>query len=187
MNRFSVDDLQGVFAKLFLESWHGVVVGGQAVNLWAVRYADRIDILTGILGVSSSELLRTSVRWKAFGQDSGVEVCVIHPMLLMESKLACLRVLSQDGRQDEKHIRLLVAVIHAWLVEQLDEPRHMFRAIERIGALMMTPIGVHAFENGIELWDSIPLDSMGKLREYDLFFERRYEQIKRDIKSRRGD
>jgi hypothetical protein len=240
--------LQGVFAQLFRESWNGVVVGGQAVNLWASRYSDQIpqidsfrpltsrdldfhggprearhamdilgasgkindgtdpspnagvlelqigenrtlliDILTGVLGISSAELLRTSVRWSPFADDRGLEVSVIHPLLLLESKLACLRTLSQAGRQDEKHIRLMVCVIRAWLGEQLVDPRQVFRVIERIASMMMTPFGVHAHQQGIELWDSIPVKKMQSNASYNLFFERRYDQLQQEVDSRRVD
>jgi len=245
MNGFRSEDLQEVFARLFDAQWHGIVIGGQAVNLWVNRYADRIvgldafrpltsrdldfhggpreaqramsilgaegkindgsdpspnagllklqlaedqtlliDILTGVLGISSAELLRTSVRWAAF--ESRTEVSVIHPLLLLESKLTCLRTLGQDRRQDEKHVRLMVHVLHHWLSEQLDRPRDVFRGIERIAASMMTPVGIYANERGVELWDAIPLANMKSRSEYDAFFERRLPQLRQEIEARRS-
>jgi hypothetical protein len=83
-----------------------------------------IDILTSVFGVSASETIRSSVTWEF---DSKTTIHVIHPLLLLESKLACLRSLDQTHRQDQKHIRLMTHVLLAWFGEQLDSPPDVYR------------------------------------------------------------
>ncbi len=142
-----------------------------------------INILTTVFGISASEMLRSSIPWK-IGDDATIEV--LHPLLLLESKLACLRSLNQSDRQDEKHVRLMTQVLSAWLNEQMESPRHIFKAIERIAAMMMTPDGVSAFERGIDLWQAIPLEKMRAADEYQQFFDKRFPQLESQVSQKRG-
>lgn len=246
VSEFSIEDLQAIFCHLAAEKWRAIIVGGQAVNLWAMRfevlrsslrsyrpYTSRdldfyggrveakrlltilggrgklndgtdpspnaavievliegrgglvIDVLTSVFGVSSSELSRTAVAWTP--RESGIdcELNVIHPLLLLESKLACLRGLSQQGRQDQKHCQMMLLVIHAWLANQSSQPRSVFKAVERIAALMQTPDGLHADGLGIDLWDSMPLQQWKSDANYALFFEKRLPQIREEIEQSR--
>lgn len=145
-----------------------------------------IDVLSSVYGVSSSELLRTAVTWEFKKADQSVKVHVIHPVLLLESKLACLRGLPQVGRQDEKHVRLMMIVLKAWLSEQLNDPRHFFRTVERIAALMQTPDGLNAYAKGIDLWESIPFSKLSQDEAYQTFLMRRYPQLVDEIDIRRA-
>lgn len=43
MSEFSVDDLAPVLRRLDAAGWDAILVGGQAVNLWASRYARAND------------------------------------------------------------------------------------------------------------------------------------------------
>ena len=136
-----------------------------------------IDVLTGSLGVSGSELLATATTVNAVG----VDVRVIHPMLLLESKLTCLRQLPQGGRQDEKHIRILRHVMTDQMSRLLDQPRSLFRTVERYFRLLTTPAGRHATSRGVELWAAVPLASMRDDARYAAFFENRLPQMHREL------
>lgn len=245
-SEFSIEDLKSIFGQLAAEKWRAIIVGGQAVNLWAMKFESRlsmltayrpytsrdldfyggrveakrllailggrgklndgadpspnaavlevliegrgelvIDVLTGVFGVSSSELSRTAVAWTP--RESGIdsELSVIHPLLLLESKLACLRGLAQQGRQDQKHCQMMLLVIHAWLTDQLSQPRSVFKAVERITALMQTSDGLHASTLGMDLWDSIPLEQLKHDETYALFIERRLPQLQSEIEQSR--
>ncbi len=243
---FSIEDLHVVFSRLASENWRAIIVGGQAVNLWAMKfdaeltgldqyrpYTSRdldfyggrveakrlmeilggkgklndgtdpspnaavielpladgrnliIDVLTGVFGVSSSELIRTAVAWTLSESGIGSELRVMHPLLLLESKLACLRGLSQHGRQDEKHVRMMVSVVSGWLADQSSQPRTVYKAVERIAALMVTPDGLHAWMSGIELWDAVPLDCWRENEDFKLFFLKRLPQLQDEIEQRR--
>jgi hypothetical protein len=144
-----------------------------------------IDVLTTVYGVSSSELVRTSVEWEFNLDNKSANVRVIHPLLLLESKLACFRSLPQQGRQDEKHAKLMILVVKAWLTEQLPEARSVFRAIERLASLIITPDGLNAYANGMELWDSMPLEAMQADHAYRSFFDKRLAQLQSDSSSTR--
>lgn len=244
MSEYTIADLHSIFQRLNAAKWSGILIGGQAVNLYANHYQDRmpeiellrplasrdldfhggprdakramailhatgkindgtdpspnagvlqvplgsgqvliIDILTTVFGISASEMLRSSIPWR-ISDDSTVEV--LHPLLLLESKLACLRSLNQSDRQDEKHVRLMTHVLSAWLIEQIESPRNVFKAIERIAAMMMTPDGVSAFERGIDLWQAIPLEKMRTLEDYQMFFDRRFPLLESQVSQKRG-
>ena len=38
MDHFSPDDLRHVFFELYRAGWDAILIGGQAVNVWAARY-----------------------------------------------------------------------------------------------------------------------------------------------------
>lgn len=244
MNEFTINELHSIFQRLNAAKWPGILVGGQAVNLYANHYQELmpeiellrplasrdldfhggprdakramailhatgkindgtdpspnagvlqvplssgqvliVDILTSVFGISASEMLRSSITWK-MSDDTTIEV--LHPLLLLESKLACLRSLNQSDRQDEKHVRLMTHVVSAWLDEQIESPRHIFKAIERIAAMMMTPDGVSAYERGIDLWQAIPLDRMRTAEDYQQFFDKRFPQLESQVSQKRG-
>ena len=189
---FPTEDLQTVFSRLAAEKWQAIIIGRQAVNLWAMKFAERlpelsryrpytsrdldfyggrveakrllailggrgklndgtdpspnaavieivlddhrglvIDVLTGVFGVSSSELIRTAVAW--IPRESGIdsELSVIHPLLLLESKLACLRGLSQQGPlehwKDKESFAPFFAQRLPQLREEIDQRRTGYR------------------------------------------------------------
>lgn len=247
MPEFSVEDLSPVLRSLDEAGWDAILVGRQAVNLWASRYeqADAawqalrpyqsrdldyhgglaearramnvlnargrlntgmepspnagvltvrlpggeellIDILTGLFGVSTAEVERTAVRFAASGTLEGLTMRVIHPLLLLEGKAASLRGLSQEGRQDAKHLRILCLVLKEWLAEQVSRPRDVFRAVERIGACTGSPDGLHAFAQGIDIWNAPPWSVMQSRPEYGEFFLKRWPQLTERIRTKRA-
>ena len=98
---------------------------------------------------------------------------VIHPLLLLEGKAAALRGLPQADRQDAKHLRMLVLIVRQWLCEQLADPRKAFRAVERLAACTISPDGLQAFAQGIDLAQALPLDDMRAAAGFTAFFEQR--------------
>jgi hypothetical protein len=136
-----------------------------------------LDVLTGVYGVSAAEVERTAVTWSGSGALSGLTLRVIHPLLLLEGKAASLRGLPQAQRQDAKHLRILVLVVHEWLRQRFDEPRVVFRAVERLAACAASPDGVNAFAQRIDLVQSIPLEEMQAEGRFAKFFERRWPQL----------
>ncbi len=144
-----------------------------------------IDILTSIYGVGTSELIRSAVKWTFTEYAHQLNLRVIHPILLLESKLACYRSLPQIGRQDYKHVILMTLVLRSWLLEQLDEPRNVFKGIERIVSLMQTPDGLNAYAKNIDLWKVIPLDEMHSSNGFLQFFSQRLKQLQDEVHERR--
>jgi hypothetical protein len=243
---FAIDELAAVFSALQDAGWDAVLVGGQAVNLWACHYeqdnpewrtlrpytsrdldyhgglaearlamrvlhaqgnlntdfdpgpnagvlkvglADgrelMVDILTGVYGVSSAEMERTAVTWSGTKALAGLVIRVIHPMLLLEGKVAALRGLPQADRQDAKHVRILIHVLHQWLKEQVANPRAVFRTVERLAACAASPDGVQAFVQGIDLMQALPLEAMRAADGYSSFFQQRLPQLTENVDRRR--
>jgi hypothetical protein len=235
---FAPQELAGVFRALQDAGWEAVLVGGQAVNVWACHYARGdarwdalrpytsqdldyhgglaearlamrvlnaqgelntgadpspnagaltvrledgrqliVDILTGVYGVSAAEVERTAVAWSGTGSLAEINLRVIHPLLLLEAKVAAWRGLPQAGRQDAKHARILVLVVREWLREQLGNPRIVFRAVERLAACAATPDGVHAFAEGVDLMQALPLEEMQASEGFAAFFQQRLPQL----------
>ncbi|MDA1013829.1 MAG: hypothetical protein O3A00_05170 [Planctomycetota bacterium] len=246
MSGFTPEELASVLKRLDSAGWDAVLVGGQAVNVWAncyqqdvsdwnvlrpftsvdldyhggpatAKFAMRelnargkinkgfdpspnagvlvvsmpngqeltIDILTGLFGVGSSEIERSAVRLAGSGALSGLELRVIHPLLLLEAKAAALRGLDQSSRQDDKHLRLMLLVVREWIRERLDEPRQVFRSVERIGTCATTTDGLTAFTNGIDILDAIPWDQMKTSDGYFEFFDKRHPQLVEQVAHKR--
>ena len=246
MHGFAVEELASVFRTLQAAGWDAVLVGGQAVNVWACRYEQDgrawhelrpytsrdldyhgglaearlamrvlaarghlntgsdpspnagvlkvslpdghellVDILTGVFGLSAAEVERTAVTWSGTGVLSGLNLRVIHPLLLLEGKAAALRGLPQADRQDAKHLRMLVLIVRQWLREQLADPRKVFRAVERLAACTVSPDGLQAFAQGIDLAQALPLDDMRAAAGFAAFFEQRWPQLAEKITRKR--
>ena len=246
MELFAPHELVEVFRALQEAGWDAVLVGGQAVNIWACHferdlpawrqlrpYTSRdldyhgglaearlamrvlraegqlntgsdpspnagvlkvaladgrsllVDILTGVFGLSAAEVERTAVAWSGSGALRGLSLRVIHPLLLLEGKTASLRGLPQADRQDARHLRIMVLVLRQWLEGQLQDPRVVFRAVERLAACAASPDGLHAFAQGIDLTGSLPLDEMRAAHGFAAFFEKRLPQLLAGIATRR--
>ncbi len=67
--------------------------------------------------------------------------------------------------------------VEEWLREQIDQPRAVFRAAERLAAGAAAPAGLHAFTQGIDLLAAIPLDEMRAAEGFEAFFEQRLPQL----------
>jgi hypothetical protein len=246
MPGFAVEELESVFRALQAAGWDAVLVGGQAVNVWACRYEQDVpswralrpytsrdldyhgglaearlamrvlgargrlnpgsdpspnagvlqislpdgrellvDILTGVFGLSAAEVERTAVAWSGTGALSGLILRVVHPLLLLEGKAAALRGLPQADRQDAKHLRMLVLIVRQWLREQLADPRKVFRAVERLAVGAASPDGLHAFAQGIDLTQALPLDDMRSVTGFAAFFQKRWPQLTEKIARKR--
>jgi hypothetical protein len=141
--------------------------------------------LTSVYGVSSTELEQTAVTFSGSGLLSGLTWRVIHPLLLLEGKAASLRGLPQAGRQDAKHLRVLILVVHEWIREQLDKPRPVYQAVERLATGAAGPDHLHAFAQGIDLMQAIPLDEMRAAGKFTAFFNKRLPQLLEKIARKR--
>lgn len=90
------------------ESVHNVAL------LTLKKDGDEIEMncLRDVIGVPTAELKESSVQIKIQGP---LLIQVMHPVLCLQSKLHNLTILDQTDRQDEKHLRLAVANLHAHL------------------------------------------------------------------------
>ncbi|BAU15488.1 hypothetical protein LEP3755_60470 [Leptolyngbya sp. NIES-3755] len=240
MSPLTPDTLKTVLQQLQQAEINLVIVGGQAINLWAMQYyqptpewdklqpfasldldlfggrleagqcsevlsgtltlaknfdpspnADvvilnwqdrpfRIDILSSVYGLNDTEIVNTALPFLGTDSLSGVQLKVLHPLLCLESKLKCLRSLDQTARQDEKHVRLAVLILRAFLTSQLanQSTRSLLNAIERIADNIWTDAGLNAwYQYGIEIETAIPIEEIQQSPQWQAFTSIRWAQI----------
>ena len=78
--------------------------------------ARRVDLMTSVFGIPQRKI--DQVVSRAIRVNG---VSVIDPILLFQSKCHCLLELDQSQRQDEKHLRILCAVLPKHLEEALED------------------------------------------------------------------
>lgn len=192
------------FAEILATAAPLLLVGGQAVNLWAMYYSERtadlapfvshdvdvlgdrrtlariaslagceprffpmrpptnevgvvmakdaqgntlpVEVLSHVHGIGNDEL-REWVYTVQIG-DSGVSVQIPGPISLLQAKVANVADLSQGNRQDERHVRILAALIPAYLVDLHSTVEHrcltekrMLSALERLLAVVTSTSG----------------------------------------------
>jgi len=91
--------------------------------------------------------------------------------------VASLRGLPQAGRQDAKHLAIMILVVREWLGQQLSTPRLVFRTVERLAACAASPDGVHAFARGLDSVQALPLEEMQVAEGFSSFLEQRLPQL----------
>lgn len=104
------------------------------------------EVLSHVHGIGNDEL-REWVCTVQIG-DSGVRVQIPGPISLLQAKVANVADLSQGNRQDERHVRVLAALIPAYLVDlhstvehgRLTEKR-MLSILERLLAVVTSTSG----------------------------------------------
>ncbi len=163
----------GDFIAVLAAAEPQLLVGGQAVNLWALHYRTRtaglepfvsqdidvlgdrqtlrhiavaakakahffpmrpptnevgvviaagpdgrpmpVEVLSHVHGVSNQELLHPV--YTMIMDESGLKVRVPGPVALLRAKIANVADLAQDGRQDARHVRILFALMPAYLAD----------------------------------------------------------------------
>ena len=69
--------------------------------------------------------------------------------------------------------------------EQLADPRKVLRAVERLAICTASPDGLHAFAQGIDLAQVLPLDDMHSAPGFAAFFQQRWLQLTEKITRKR--
>jgi len=130
------------------ENKHNVAllwISGNGLNL-------EINCLRDVIGISSREL-------KATAQESSKADCsflLMHPLLCIESKAHNLSYLPQEGRQDEKHLRLSIGNLHSYLLK-FNDADSSEQIIDRIIELSLSSHGISIYRNyNINFLDAIP-------------------------------
>ena len=95
-----------------------------------------INCLSNVIGISTPELKSTV---QEFSTDES-SCLVMHPLLCIESKAHNLAYLPQEGRQDEKHLRLSIGNLHSYLLG-FDDAAFCEEIVGRIGELSLTSHG----------------------------------------------
>ena len=76
-------------------------------------------------------------------------------------------------------------VVREWLRDQLRDPRAVFRAVERLASCAASPVGVHAFAQGIDLMQAAPWDDMRAAVGFTEFFHKRMPQLSEHVAGKR--
>ena len=119
----------------------------------------RFDIITSIIGVDSREVGKKALTPP--GQDPVASLRVLHPLHCLIGKTAGLAQIPQAGRQDLKHLKLSILIVHAFLTERLGEARPLLNNIEHVFDVAQEEIGLRVWNrHGVEIEKALPLEAI---------------------------
>ena len=89
-------------------------------GLYVVRILGylRVEVLHTVLGLNAKDLRRTVDI-----EIAGIVARIPLPHLVLKAKLANSALITQDGRQDVKHARMMLACVRAFILELLENQR----------------------------------------------------------------
>lgn len=137
------------------------VVGQLVVELGGIDR--KIDVLRSVVGLGLNELSAEAVELE-FQVDDQWLICRVLPLLtLFQAKVANLATLNQTGRNDGKHVAILLLVVREYLAELIRaaesgelEPRGAIVPLEHALKIVGSPNGMKcAARHGIvfdEIW-----------------------------------
>jgi hypothetical protein len=138
----------------------------------------RFDIITSIIGVDSREVGKKALTRP--GEEPGKSLRVLHPLHCLFGKTAGLAQIPQAGRQDLKHLKLSILIVHAFLTERLGEVRPLLNNIENVFDLAMNELGLRVWRHhGVEIEKALPLEAIAAQADERLqkFAEMRLPQL----------
>jgi len=246
MKKFELSFVQEALDRLVASGFKGVLVGGHAVNFWALIYGlstpewsellpytsedvdflgglpeallckrlfggvsnlndgtdpspqagvilaplngttIRFDIITSIIGVDSREVGKKALARP--GQDPSKSLRVLHPLHCLIGKTAGLAQIPQGGRQDLKHLKLSILIVHAFLMERLGEVRPLLNNIEHVFDVAQEEIGLRVYHrHGVEIEKALPLGAIPAQSDERLqkFAEIRLPQLTKQLEESR--
>jgi hypothetical protein len=138
----------------------------------------RFDIITSIIGVDSREVGKKALSRP--GDAPGKSLRVLHPLHCLFGKTAGLAQIPQAGRQDLKHLKLSILIVHAYFMERLSEVHPLLNNIESIFELALGELGLRVWHrHGVEVEKALPLIAIATQLEERLqkFAEVRLPQL----------
>lgn len=125
----------------------GPVIGQLVVKLGGVDR--KIDVLRDVVGLGRKELAADAIELE-FEADGEWLTCRVLPLLtLFQAKVANLAKLDQTGRNDRKHVSILLLVVREYLAELIRaaeagelEPRGATVPLEQALKIVNSPDGV---------------------------------------------
>jgi len=110
----------------------------------------RVEVLHTVLGLNSKDMMRTVDIDVA-----GVFARIPLPHLMLKAKLANSALITQEGRQDVKHTKMMLICVRAFILELLENyqggligERPVVNLLEEIREVMSSPIA----EKAANLW-----------------------------------
>ncbi|MGL6341273.1 MAG: hypothetical protein ACRC80_19290, partial [Waterburya sp.] len=144
----------------------------------AILFVDnlRIDFLVTVFGVDENSVISNAISFV-----NGFKVS--HPFDLFKAKLRNFVRLPQEGRQDQKHLEMLILIVQQYLIECLEEKqqRIFFNLIEQLVALLCSDEAIFvAVEKNIPMKQCLDVDFSSLEKE---FTETRLPQIMAKIQN----
>jgi hypothetical protein len=147
----------------------------------------RIDILTAVYGLKTTDVVRTA----AVIQKGQISIRVLHPLHCLTGKIASLANLPQQERQDEKHPKLAILFVRAFLLDLATqgEVRSVLNMIGEIYRVAETNEALRVFKrHALEIeksipWEELKLSSNTSIR---LLVQKRLPQLTRALSRKRG-
>lgn len=167
----TLDDTGGQVAKVFTEpSREGI---------------KQIDFLSGIVGESLSTQ-KIEARASTIEYEPGVNVKVLHPLDVLESRLCNLALLpSKRNKIGVAQAQLAVQVVRAFLLEHLAEgrdPRVVRQSVKRVARMALdAELANVEFEYGIDVLSAIPVEQIANPR----FHEEQWPRIQERLAKKR--
>lgn len=142
-----------------------------------------IEVLKYVHGIKEEELREPSYTFEI--GENRIPVCVPGPVALLKAKVANLADLSQDGRQDSKHVRILSRVLPDYwrdlctaVVSHKVEERKLIGYLEMALRVVQSTNGQCALKklslNPSCLFEGLDTDQLSKVR---LFHQKRLGRI----------
>jgi hypothetical protein len=224
---YKVSDFLPLYKELTRLKIPFVIVGGQAVNLWASTYEPRVralralrpftsrdldlytdsqeavvkaaealhckrtipgpdnadvvigalwlpkrghdpalvQFLNGTFGIKdSSEIFKT--REEYYWEEEDLKLSVMHPVLTLESKLACVHEPCRSkNRNDLRHLRMACEYVPYFIEDAVleNDARSVLRMIARIKRLCLSVRGTLSyFDHNVEIERTIPIEQIAK-------------------------
>jgi len=134
-----------------------------------------IEVLRWVNGVSEDELEADSVIFK-IGKGK-VPVKVPSPVTLLKAKLANLDGIKQQGRQDAKHVRILIKLLPSYLCDIAETvrsgkrtERDIVNILDRLLTLVSGEVGERIFAelnlSAVDLFQDLPDDGLPKVAAF---------------------
>jgi len=248
--KLTPEDLKFVLSQLQNADLDVVLVGGQAVNLWAYQYLQsapqlqqylpfasedidfyggrleaaicqeilggqlvlnrdfdpspnaglvlidypnyklRIDFLASVYGLNDAEIIDTALTFTGQKQLEGLHLKLLHPLLCLEGKLRCLRGLPQGGRQDLKHVRILVFCLREFFQDLIQQSqfRPALKLFERVINTTLREDGLSTwYHHQIDILNTLPIDKIQSIDDQKLqdFYRIRWPKINAQVTDRR--
>ncbi len=123
----------------------------------------RIEVLHTVLGLDSGDLARTIDL-----QAGDVIGRVPMPHLVLKAKIANAAMLDQEGRQDVKHVRMMMLCVHAFIKELLENlgtgeitERAVVNVLEEVREILTSPMADKAaVSSGFDFTTVWPIEAL---------------------------
>lgn len=121
-----------------------------------------IQFMREAYGIKTEDLVDAAIEYDLFD----CRIRVMHPIFLLQSKVACLKGLDQSDRQDKKHIGMAICFCACFVHElvdgalsSIDEDKAAVAACQHILSIASSEVGLQVhYEDGIKVELAVPIE-----------------------------